>query len=625
MANHNAAAVFYRPAFCAACVVAVVVCLFVFSPLCESWEFWTQDRRFVLRGISPNKPVERIVLVEIADPTLEKHYPKEPTVFWSRHYAAAIGRAFEWEASLVGLDFIPALTYAEFADAAGLDVTNRLDVPLAEQADKAGKRLIFASLLSPDGRHQEVHPFFRADADSNGFINELIDGDGVVRRTPLYRQETNRIIPSFDALLALRYRNSDPTQPQSYSALTHRTQTQEGVTSCLFDWVQRTDYDGKSFPTYRLEDVVQGKLTPQQIAHFKDAIVIMGASYAGSKDFKPTPISSRVSGIEIHGHAVSSLLSGSSVARLPHFAEALLSLAFGLGICALTRRVGSLPLTAFCAVFAAAWLTVAIAVFASQRVLLPVVAPLLAIGVPLAAFHACRAFIETTLRENFMRYVPPEVSLAMMTDPDKLELGGKTEYISVLFFDLRNSTENVRFADPQDYLDEMNTLFLEIEPILGTHHGTLSTFTGDGFMALFGAPHRLENHARCAFDAAQEILHAVIVLNQRRHAENKPPRRAGIGIASGAPVCGNLGTVQRMTYTALGETVNIAARLEQMNKKLETVLTVSEETYNRLHPAQQRNATVHKAHINDREEASVVYTWKETALELTHKEDDPCA
>lgn len=625
MANPNAPIVPYIPALRTACAVMLVACAFVFTPLCEAWELWTQEMRFSLRGTSPKTPVKRIVLIEIANSTLEEHYPKEPTVFWSRHYAAAIKRAFDWEASLVGLDFIPTLTYAEFADAAGLDVTNRLDVPLAEQARKAGDKLIFASLLSPNGKHQVVNSFFCKDAANSGFINEMLDMDGAIRRTPLYRQEASGILPSFDALLALRYKKADPTQAQSYSALTSRTETRNGVISCLFDFVQRTDYDGKPFPVYRFEDVVQDKLNAEQIAHFKEAIVIMGASYAGSKDFKPTPISARTSGIEIHAHAVHSLLSRSTVGRLSPFAEAALSLVCGLGVCLMMRRVGSGVLVASCAVFVVIWLVLASAAFVSQRFLLPVVAPLLAVVVPLGVFHSCRAFIETGLRERFMPYVPPALSSAMMTNPNALQLGGKTEYISVLFFDLRNSTENVRFADPQDYLEEMNTLFLEIQPILDTHHGTLSTFTGDGFMALFGAPHRLEHHARCAFDAAHEILHAVIVLNERRLTENKPPRRAGIGIDSGAPVCGNLGTAQRMTYTALGETVNIAARLEQMNKKLGSVLVVSEETYSRLNPDQQHNAVQHKRNINDREEASAVYTWDEIALELTQKETEPCA
>jgi len=162
------------------------------------------------------------------------------------------------------------------------------------------------------------------------------------------------------------------------------------------------------------------------------------------------------------------------------------------------------------------------------------------------------------------RFVTSEVADDMLQSG--FALGGKRIHASVLFSDIRGFTALVESQAPEETIDLLNTYYMLMFDAIGSHGGVVNQMIGDGLMALFGAPLPLDNCAGNAVAAALEMVELIEQLNHERSAVNKPAIRIGIGVATGDVVAGYTGTQQRATYTCIGDTVNLAARLEAHTK-----------------------------------------------------------
>lgn len=188
------------------------------------------------------------------------------------------------------------------------------------------------------------------------------------------------------------------------------------------------------------------------------------------------------------------------------------------------------------------------------------------------------------LREVFSRYVPEQVAERLAASPDSVRLGGELRDVTVLFCDIRGFTGWAESRDAESVVEELNSLLGGLAEIVMESFGTLDKFTGDGLMAFWGAPLDQPDHAERACRAAigmQQLLdlrHRELVLP----GEDDFEFHIGIGIASGSVVVGNVGHEQRLDYTAIGDTVNLAARLEQSTKELGVPTVVSHETWRLL-------------------------------------------
>jgi class 3 adenylate cyclase len=172
--------------------------------------------------------------------------------------------------------------------------------------------------------------------------------------------------------------------------------------------------------------------------------------------------------------------------------------------------------------------------------------------------------------------------------PAHLKLGGVECEASVLFVDIRGFSAMAQRQSPSAVLGELNQFFAAIVPVIDACGGLVLEYTGDGLLALFGAPQRLENHAQAAVDAAIGIVHASRRMSAERRGEGGRPLRIGCGINSGPVVCGNLGWAQRSQFAAIGDTTNVAARLEELNKapllndEFPSEIVISEATFTQL-------------------------------------------
>jgi adenylate cyclase len=212
--------------------------------------------------------------------------------------------------------------------------------------------------------------------------------------------------------------------------------------------------------------------------------------------------------------------------------------------------------------------------------------PVLAVSVALFAGTAYRYFVEDAERRKvsrlFSRYVSRDVYKQLLEDPGRAELGGARREMSVLFSDIRGFTAVTERGDPEALVAQLNEYFSRMVRIVFEHGGTVDKFVGDMVMALFAAPVDDPEHAEHAVAAAVDMVRELGELNRKWMAEGRPALDLGIGINSGEMIAGNIGSSAIMSYTVIGDNVNLGARLESLNKEYRTRVIISDATRARL-------------------------------------------
>ena len=183
-------------------------------------------------------------------------------------------------------------------------------------------------------------------------------------------------------------------------------------------------------------------------------------------------------------------------------------------------------------------------------------------------------------KELMRRFATPEVAQDLQNSG--FSLGGKLVHASVMFSDIRGFTSLAETQPPEETIELLNTYYTLMFNAISGHGGIVSLIVGDGLMAIFGAPLPLTNHSGRAVRAALEMIEMVEMFNAERAAADKPQIRIGIGIASGEMVAGYTGTNKRATYTCIGDTVNLAARLETHTKVAQRAILIDQATRSAL-------------------------------------------
>jgi adenylate cyclase len=210
------------------------------------------------------------------------------------------------------------------------------------------------------------------------------------------------------------------------------------------------------------------------------------------------------------------------------------------------------------------------------------VAPATAAALALFAGVAWRYFVEDRekrhVRRLFGRYVSKDVVDQLMSDPSLVKLGGQRRTMTVLFSDIRGFTSASERGEPEAVVAQLNEYFGAMVDVLFRHQGTLDKFVGDMVMGLFGAPLADPAHADHAVATALEMSATLDALNTHWTAEGRPTLDIGIGINTGEMIAGNIGSEAIMSYTVIGDAVNLGARLESLNKEHGTRILISEST-----------------------------------------------
>jgi adenylate cyclase len=378
--------------------------------------------------------------------------------------------------------------------------------------------------------------------------------------------------------------------------------------------------NGSSFPRQSFFTVLlsEDKLSigePPLIppSFFKDKVVFIGTSAAGLKDVYTMPFQADAApGILLHATLADNVLSGRFMRRASD--RTGLAIALGVGLIAGAMST-TLPVAwATTAVFVVltaliAWFTRAI----GHGLWLGAVVPVSTAALALFGGVAWQYFVEgrekREIRQLFGRYVSKDVIGQLMSNPSLARLGGERRDMTVLFSDIRGFTTATEKGTPEAVVAQLNEYFGVMVDVLFRHHGTLDKFVGDMVMGLFGAPLDDPLHADHAVAAAREMSVELDRLNEKWKAEGSPSVDIGIGINSGEMIAGNIGSTAIMSYTVIGDAVNLGSRLESLNKEHGTRILISQATRDRLTmPVETR--LVGEAHVKGRAQAVVVYEVK---------------
>jgi adenylate cyclase len=319
------------------------------------------------------------------------------------------------------------------------------------------------------------------------------------------------------------------------------------------------------------------------LAGLKGAVVIISTTATGAFDLRPTPVAALSPGSEVQATAVADLLAGRWVippTRTSQVAGAL-GLALLVGVLSLRiRRPAALAAAGLLAV--AGWCVVAGVAWARWDAWLPVFLPGLGGALAIPALLVEGWWREGAERRRvqgiFGRYVAPEVLRVLLEHPEAARLGGERRRITVLFSDIRSYTTLSENLPPEEVVAWLNEYFSEQVAVIHAYRGTVDKFIGDAVMAFWGAPLAQAGQEPLAAACAAEMIRTSRRLAGEWRERGGPPLAIGVGIASGDAVVGNVGSEQLRAYTAIGDTVNLASRLEGKTKDLGVPVVFDEAT-----------------------------------------------
>ncbi|MEX2356608.1 MAG: adenylate/guanylate cyclase domain-containing protein [Thermaerobacterales bacterium] len=344
-----------------------------------------------------------------------------------------------------------------------------------------------------------------------------------------------------------------------------------------------------AFATYSYLDVLTGRIAAEL---WQQRIVLVGiVTPTQPGDYFETPYTADnliltgslpSPGVEIHASAVQSYLDNHYFRRAPAWVNLLAALGLWAAGWGSGRRLGMvtglIPLVALTVGAAgmayAAWFYLHLWLDLIFPVTMTVAGYLGAAGVRLVETEREKR----NLHDLFHRYVSPQVIEEMTRRNEPVTLGGQYREVTLLFVDVRNFSRFSEGRDPQEVVNRLNEIFEIMTRAIFRHQGTLDKYLGDGLMAVFGAPVAYAGHGVRALAAVREIMHHLSDLERRAESSDEIPLVVHFGLHSGTAIVGNMGSTERMEYTAIGETVNLAARLQSLNRALGTTVLMTRET-----------------------------------------------
>ena len=311
---------------------------------------------------------------------------------------------------------------------------------------------------------------------------------------------------------------------------------------------------------------------------------IIGATATSTTDFGVNPFDRQYANVGTHATVANSILNARFIADLPPWYSTVLTVVLGLGLFFVIRRLSPLPSILIGIGFILAFLAGTIALFVLTRLYLAVTAPLIALFLIFLVLTVVKFLSEAReksyIRNAFGRYLSGDVINELLADPDKLSLGGEQKVLTAFFTDVKGFSTISEQVTPSDLVSLLNHYLTAMSDIILEERGTIDKYEGDAIISFFGAPLPYADHASRACAAALRMKRSEALLNERFTAEGVAPGPllTRIGINTGEMVVGNMGTASKMDYTIMGNSVNLAARLEGVNKQYGTWILVSEST-----------------------------------------------
>ena len=597
--------------------IALVASLIMSLPFTHRLEKTSIDSLFWLRhqlqetfpnSHTKDKPSDVVILAIDEETYQQPGFKETPRVMWTPQYAETINAIMAGGAKVFGFDIILPTS---------LETKLRgYDKPFLKTLFRHGRsgKLVLGKVqhhgkpVSPYRGHSLAVGNQRNIRLLNLGVSSD-DDDGIIRNLPLWFNAGNRYDPSMSVELAARavnqklnYTKDKPLVIQDYTV----PETKNGT--MLINFNTRPNH----IPTYSLADIYacsEKKDTEYFTKHFKDKVVLLGAvlgledrkkassHFANTREgvsvpercaieydsarYASTAVRDDIAGVYVHANAINNLLQGNALREIDNVSYALLAIPLALAIAMFT--VFFTPIRLGIAVIGSMliWLIIVMTSFYDGLVL-PLLDPIIAAAITLSAVLGFRFIVadkdKRLIKDAFGLYLEPAIIDQMMDAGDTPELGGEQRELTVWFSDIAGYTSISESLGPHELVEFLNKYFTAMTSIVKEHGGFVDKYVGDAIIAVFGAPQHDPDHA---LHAVQSALACDKRLKELEDSFNLPGGlkvSARIGVNTGPMLVGNIGSSDRLNYTIMGDAVNLAARIEGVNKMYGTTVMASDST-----------------------------------------------
>lgn len=612
-----------------------------------------EDRFFDLRmkqTIDPEKKDDRLVLAAIDDKSLSKigRWP------WSRtEIIKLVNKLNHYGAKVIAFDIF----FSEPELACMADSPDKLLADTLKQFQSSpGKKIIFPySVTKKESESINEENYFReapeqllnfimdtrqaegenlkeylaekkvfpidvlANSDVNiAHIEAEADADGVFRHYPVLANVGGLYFPSF-SLQAYELFNNDRTVLNIPSKETSYVQTKKGNLYLNYNGESKVRWFGglDHFPTVSIYDLFEAKENdPEMHKVFKDKLVFVGSTAYGANDLRNTPVDSILPGVVFHMNLVHMLLEGKFFVSELDSTKISWFMLFGGSVLMITVMLFGNAIVDFFAVF-----TIMAGLYYidtyyyiprgyNNRLFFCLFSVL--------SCYSWSTFLhfyqsnkeKKKIKSTFSRYLAPSIVNDLLKNPEKVRLGGEKKVITVFFSDVRDFTSISEKLTPEQLTVCLNKYMTMMTDTLFEHNGTLDKYIGDAMVAYWGAPVDLQDHPYWAVKGAIQMIERLPLINEEFAKEGFPIFKHGIGLNTGECSVGNMGSNQIFSYTALGDNMNLGARLESLCKFYGVQLNISEFTKNAIPKEMQKEftfRTLDKVKVKGKEKAVTIY------------------
>jgi adenylate cyclase len=420
----------------------------------------------------------------------------------------------------------------------------------------------------------------------SGFFNMVPDSeDGTVRRVHLLLQYGQNVYPSLDLQVLRHYLQADNLIVDAdENGLVFGVEVGQKFVKTNSDGSILLNYKGPqgTFPHYSIYDIIEHNIPKEKL---EGKIVLVGATEVGIFDLRNTPVAVDYPGVEVHATLLDNLLSDSyfKLDLLNQVYTFFLILALGLVLGIAMPNIKPLYSHIMMVVLLVAYAAVHQWMVNNLLTWTSFMYPAITIILVWAGVTVYRFLVtdkdKRFIRGAFQQYLSPQVISQLMDNPKLLTLGGERRVMTAFFSDVQGFSTISEKLDPTDLVKLLNVYLTEMCHLITEVDGTIDKFEGDAIIAFFGAPVAYDDHATRACLASLAMQKKLAEMREVWKQEGTPPLYMRIGLNTGPMVVGNMGSESRFDYTMMGNSVNLAARLEGANKNYGSYTCMSEYTY----------------------------------------------